>query len=160
MYDYGQHPSSGILREPEAPRRSRREVIVGIALVVGLIAWCNPFLGGESSHVVCDNAISSGSYMQLNYGSKRIYASAGQTLSLSCEATVERGYLTVDVERDGFPLRPLGQSPIRRVNIHRSQPATQYEVPISETGLYRIDISPWREPNGYDITYDVSWRVH
>jgi hypothetical protein len=140
----------------ESPRRIR-EAIVFIAVALGLIAWCNPFIGGESSHVVSDSALSSSSYGEFSYGSKTVYARAGQTLSLSCDATVERGQLTIHIWREWVVPR---QPHLRTIRIDASQQAKQYEIPIRETGLYRISISPWKEDHRYDITYDVSWRVH
>jgi hypothetical protein len=169
--DFGHLQTSGLLLEANAsppdtdesasaPRRFRWDVLGGIVVAIGLIALCNPFIGGESNHVVSDNALTSTSYLQINYGSKKIFATAGQTLSLSCDATIDRGYLTIHVFRDGILPRRPGESLLRTIKINHTAKEAAYEVPMPETGLYRIDISPWRERGEYDIAYDISWRVH
>ncbi len=133
------------------------KTIGSLVLAVAVIAWCNPFVGGAANHVVCDNAISSTSVPGICYGSRTVYASAGQRIELSCATTVERGHLTIYVWRHHLMPR-LGESPLKTLRVHRSGTET-CRVAISDSGLYRISIVPGRDPNGYDIDYDISWRV-
>lgn len=131
--------------------------LVCIVLLLALAAYCNPLGGFESNHIASDNVLTSTSW-RTSFGSKKVFARAGQTIALKCDTTVERGNLEIRVWRNPILPRPLGESPLTKLSIHSSGVAER-EVPIRETGFYRIDVSPWREAGRYDISYDLTWRV-
>jgi hypothetical protein len=134
-----------------------RGAVVGVVLLIAFLAWCNPFVGSEANHIASDNVLSKTSW-RTTFGSKKVFARAGQTIELKCDATVEQGYLEIRVWRNPILPRPLGESPLTKLSIDSSG-GVERNVPIRETGFYRIDISPWRDAGRYDISYDLTWRV-
>jgi hypothetical protein len=133
----------------------------GATLVTILICiWFNPLSGGESAHAVSDDLVISLDGSQFSYGSRTLFARAGQTLTFTSTADVKHGYLGIAVWRHDFIPANNPQPPLQSLSIHRNTEAQQNDIKIDRTGFYRIEITPWRDRNRYDITYDVSWRVH
>jgi hypothetical protein len=151
--------------ERPASRRVARMITISkcigaLFLVVILCCWCNPFQGGESAHIVSHDVMISLDGSQFSYGPDPLFAFAGQTLTISCDSTIEHGTLAIYVWRHDFIPPTQAAPPLSKLSIDANSPMAKFDIPIDRTGFYRIDIWPMRERNRYDIRYDASWCVH
>lgn len=149
----------------ESTRRVARWIIltkcIGALLVIAAIClWWSPFSGGQSGRFFSDDVLISLDGSQFNYGCEKIFAMAGQTLTVSANCQIEKGQLSIYVWRSEIILPATPTPPLSVETISQGAHATKFDIPIDRTGFYRVDLAPWREQNRYDISYDVSWQVH
>jgi hypothetical protein len=149
--------------EPELPLASATERAYSatkwlscLFVVVIAALWFSPFSGGSRGRFVSHDLHIALDGSQGTYGLERVFAFAGQTLTVTYDCQIEHGSLGITVWRR--PLLPLATAapPLDKRTIRASTLKAQYEIPIDQTGFYEVDITPWRERNRYDLTYDVS----
>jgi hypothetical protein len=129
-----------------------------VLFVLAVSIWCNPFVGGEWKHVVESGPVNFRPDFGINYGSGSVFARAGQTIKVDCQAEIKAGSLSVWIRRDPWIPTIRVQDALRSVEIDRSQTMT-IEAVAPETGFYKIARSTWRKDNELDIQYELNWYV-
>jgi hypothetical protein len=148
-------------RQPHGLLYSSRfwSFVGAVLFLLAVSIWCNPFVGGEWKHVVESGPVNFRPDFRFNYGSGSVFARAGQTIKVDCQAEIKAGSLSVWIRRDPWIPTVIGvQDALRSVEIDRSQ-TMSIEAVAPETGFYKISRSTWRKDNELDIQYELNWYV-
>lgn len=139
---------------------SRHAVKTGITLLVlaiiagalYLTGWLNR--GAEKRHIVWNSGFSS-SGAGFSMGPKGFYLRAGQTFIANYNVTINRGEFYLWLRRKTLGL----EMPIAGEVRLKSSGQGVLQVPIQQSGFYRVTMDGSPGGNGYDVDYHVSWHV-
>lgn len=131
--------------------------VLGAALFaafLGLQFWGFLFGGWNSGRIWFDPPISGGSDRFAIFP-RTFFAPAGSRVEIEYDAEVLRGRLLIYVQKCqqglGGPIYGRVDTPVS------GSGRQQFTVPL--TGLHRIVVDGSSRGGGYDVKYDVVWRV-
>jgi hypothetical protein len=126
-------------------------LLLPVILVGG---WYMATHGYESRRV--KSAAFSRTSSGYSFGCHRLFGFKGQTISIDYDVTaMPRGHFKISVLR---PLKSLSEGPVLYRTIQQLG-SGQLEVELPATGFYTIGCDGSPDGNGYDVTYEASWRV-
>lgn len=116
--------------------------------------WYMSTRGYESRRVKFAAFSKSGSGYSI--GGHRLFGFKGQTITIDYDVkAMPRGNFRIMVLR---LLKPITEDPLLYQTIRRTG-SGQIKVEVPETGFYTIGCDGTPDGDGYDVTYEASWRV-
>jgi len=137
--------------------RYKTACYVGLALIAGFVAYLAYDTGmcfGSADYTVEFDGFGS-SHRGVCLGCKSFYLRKGQTLKVSYDVEIRRGYLHLHLINRSAPF----MKGTVRSDYAKTSGKGDFIVPIRESGWYviRIDGSP--DGRGYDLDYTASWHA-
>jgi len=140
------------------PKNLLRLLMGGGAIfgVVAVLAFTGFFSSGQASYHIKYANVASSKYGS-GWGMETFYVPAGRKVRITYEAKILKGEFHVWVRKSWAPITRKSDG---RAKLRRSG-SGQLIVPIKESGFYYISMGgmPNGIDRGYDIDYDVSWKV-
>jgi hypothetical protein len=133
----------------------KKVVFGGLFVVVFFFLTFSGLLSrGFESKTIRFSGVSRTSY-GTGLGFKVMFLRAGQVFTADYDTQLKRGGMLIWFRK---AYDPPGSQALSRVKVSQSG-SGQIRVPIPETGLYRLMITGTPDGDGYDLSYDLSWRA-
>jgi hypothetical protein len=128
---------------------------LGLLFLFAALYWSGLLMSGWERRTIVWIPPSTFRNSGPRIGSRTVFARAGESIQVDYQAEIRRGGLHIRIWRDRIGVRTV---PVGAAQVHWSNQGTLI-VPIRETGFYRIDCDGFPATPGFDISYEISWRV-